>query len=217
MNRSVPSDAARARLFATIAATPSRSRGQQRRLDIIVRCAVFALLALALAALPIRYGERAPWTIVLLALAWALAAAVAWLARARRTSMVGRPARELAVAIAAAALGPLAASLIVGLGDAPLGFARHMPCLLTSLAVGAAPAAVLAWRQISVGGALVSRHLVGASVALTGAFAGGVVVVLHCPDASLGHLVFGHVAALPAAAAVGALALGHALRSRESP
>jgi hypothetical protein len=203
-----PSPDLKARVLADVAQLPAPARPAFRRRTAKLWLAAAVGVVLVFVAIGgLRAVERPLGFVLATAAGWGAIAGVATLASSRRSSMVGRPAPVLVLAIVAT---PLALGLSywayrqqleVSPPMAPLG--RAVACLGVSLVFAAGPFAVLAWRSRNLG--VAHPRVTAAAMGVVASAWASVLMDLHCETTDLRHVALGHVAPLLVLSLVGFL------------
>jgi hypothetical protein len=204
----MPSPDLKARVLAAVSTDPAPTR------DAVVGGMIFGwtiagavTVGLFLAVGGIHAGNRPLPFVAATASGWLAIAIAASLGATRRDSMLGR-SRAALVAVSLAIPVALFAWYAVWLSYSPVGtepvsMARGAGCLALTLAMGAAPVAILLWSRR--GSDPVHPRAAGAALGtMAGAWA-SLLIGLHCEQAQLLHVALSHVFPVVLLAGVGAV------------
>lgn len=200
----------RAKVLASVGASPSPPRAARRRHDVLalgVGVLVAALVFVAIGGVTV--ATRTLSELVVPATGWALLAFVASFASVSRGgSMLGRTTRLLA--LVAALTAPVIYAWVSGFTAAMSSFGDAAPwnanlgCFVATLALSTAP--FVAFGVLRRGSDPIHPRALGAALGAAAGAGGGVLIDLHCPVSHWVHVAFAHVLPIVIFALVGALA-----------
>lgn len=199
------------RVLSAVRAEPAPTHAAvRRRAWLVLGTCVAIALAIFVYFGGVRRFDRPTLLVVSTSFSWSAAAsAAAWIAMARRRSMLGRPTRALIAMIVA--IPPAVLALKIGVTVllapqmvAPWPSRPGFRCL--GLSIATAVPLLLAFIVLRRRGDPVHPGVAGAALGITAGVFAGVLVDLWCPIAFVPHVLLGHILPLVVVAAFGAWA-----------